>query len=116
MQCVTNLERLDFVPVLFDFEKPKARNYTETVTLLARMARFIIADLTSPRSLPQELQAIVPDLDNVPVQPVIRSSDQDYGMTPSKPRAVAKGRMSSTCLWELSQNSLTDGGFSSHDE
>jgi hypothetical protein len=36
------------------FDVPATRNITETVTLLARMARFIIADLTdqaaSPRS------------------------------------------------------------------
>jgi uncharacterized protein YjbI with pentapeptide repeats len=74
------LRHKDFVPVLFDFEIPRDRNFTETVTLLARMARFIIADLTDPKSLPQELQAIVPDLDGVPVQPLLRVSDQEYSM------------------------------------
>jgi len=29
------------------------RNLTETITLLARMARFIIADLTDPSSIPR---------------------------------------------------------------
>lgn len=74
------LRRRDFVPVLFDFEIPRHRNITETVTLLARMARFIIADLSNPRSLPQELQAIVPDLEAVPVQPLLRLSDREYAM------------------------------------
>ena len=64
------LRKRDYLPILFDFAVPARRNITETVTLLARMARFIIADLTDPSSIPQELQAIVPDL-AVPVHPIV---------------------------------------------
>jgi len=74
------LRRHDLVPVLFDFEIPRDRNITETVTLLAGMACFIIADLTKPKSLPQELKAIIPDLEAVPVQPILRLSDREYSM------------------------------------
>jgi hypothetical protein len=49
------------------------------VTTLARLARFIIADLTDPRSIPQELDAIVPRL-RVPVQPVIGSWQDPYAL------------------------------------
>ena len=45
---------------------------------LAHLARFIIADITDPRSIPQELQAIVPDL-AVPVQPIIARSAAAVG-------------------------------------
>ena len=44
--------------MLFDFDVPATRDITETVSLLARMARFIIADLTDPSSIPKELEAI----------------------------------------------------------
>jgi hypothetical protein len=39
------------------------------------MARFIIADLTDPSSIPQELQAIVPHV-AVPVQSLLEGSSR----------------------------------------
>lgn len=70
----------DYSPVLFDFDQPASRDVTETVTLLARMSRFIIADITEPRSIPQELAFVVPDLPSVPVQPLLEGSATEYGM------------------------------------
>ena len=68
------------MPILFDFDKPTTRDLTETVRTLAHLARFIIADLTLPRSIPQELQAIVPDL-AVPIQPILMTGvDNEYAM------------------------------------
>ena len=40
-------------------------------------ASFIVADLTDPRSVPQELQAIVPDVE-IAVQPIIEASHQPF--------------------------------------
>lgn len=73
------LRKRDYVPVLFDFDKPAARNITETVRTLAHLSRFIIADLTDPSSIPQELYAIIPTL-AVPVQPVIEQGNRAYSM------------------------------------
>lgn len=69
----------DYVPVLFDFDVPANRDITETVSLLARMARFIVADLTEPSSIAKELEAIVPNL-AVPVQPLLEGSTRPYAM------------------------------------
>ena len=68
-----------YLPILFDFEKPSSRSITETVRTLAHLARFIIADLTDPSSIPQELQAIIPTL-AVPVQPVLLEGKREYSM------------------------------------
>ena len=74
------LRTKNYSPVVFDFEKPASRNLTETIRILAGMARFVIADITDARSIPHELMAIVPDLPSVPVQPLLLSSQHEYGM------------------------------------
>jgi Pentapeptide repeats (8 copies) len=73
------LRKRDYLPILFDFDVPDTRDITETISLLARMARFIIADLTDPSSIPKELEAIVPHL-AVPVQPLLEGSTRPYAM------------------------------------
>ena len=73
------LRKHDYLPILFDFAVPATRDITETVSLLARMARFIIADLTDASSIPKELEAIVPGL-AVPVQPLLEGASRPYAM------------------------------------
>ena len=74
------LRNHNLTPVLFDFDPSMSRDVTETVSLLAHMARFIVADITDPRSIPQELQTIVPNLPSVPIRPIIHVSGSEYGM------------------------------------
>jgi uncharacterized protein YjbI with pentapeptide repeats len=68
-----------YAPILFDFSPSSRRNFTETVRTLAHLSRFIIADLTDPSSIPQELYAIVPTL-AVPVRPVLLEGEKEYAM------------------------------------
>jgi hypothetical protein len=70
----TKLRELGFLPIVFDFEKPTDKDITETIMTLAGMSRFIIADVTNPKSSPLELQATVPNY-QVPFVPIIQGEE-----------------------------------------
>jgi hypothetical protein len=71
------LRKRDYLPILFDFGKPASQDLTATVSTLAHLARFIIADLTDPSSIPHEL--VVPTTP-VPIQPIILSGNSEFAM------------------------------------
>lgn len=73
------LRELNFVPIMFDFEGAKTRDFTETVKTLVGMSRFIIADITMPKSSPLELQATVPDY-MIPFVPIIWEGEEPFSM------------------------------------
>lgn len=73
------LRERGYLPILLDFERPTDRDITATATLLARMARFIVADLTDPSSIPKELEAIAPSL-AIPIQPLIEGRMRPFAM------------------------------------
>jgi hypothetical protein len=74
------LRQHDYLPIMFDFQPSANQTPIETITTLARMARFVIADLTDARSVLQELEAIVPDLPSLAVRLMIKKSAHEYGM------------------------------------
>lgn len=76
----TECRKNGFIPMLFDFAKPRSRNLTESVKTLACLARCIIADITDARSVPQELYATIRELPSVPVQPLLLKGKPSYGM------------------------------------
>ena len=65
--------------MMFDFEKPTQRDFTETIKTLAGMSRFIIADITNPKLSPLELQATMPDY-MIPFVPIIHESEEPFSM------------------------------------
>ena len=73
------LRKRDWVPILFDFDKPTQRDFTETVLTLAGMARFVIADISNPKSSPLELQATVPNY-MIPFVPILQVGENPFAM------------------------------------
>jgi hypothetical protein len=73
------LRKRDFVPMVFNFDKPETKDFTETVRLLAGLSRFVIADITNPRSTRLELQATVPEY-MIPFVPIIEDGEEPFAM------------------------------------
>ena len=74
------LRKRDYVPIVFNFDKPETKDFTETVRLLAGLSRFVIADVTNPKSAPLELQATVPEI-MVPFLPIIEEGQEPFAMS-----------------------------------
>ncbi len=73
------LRESDYLPIMFDFEKAEERDFTETIKILAGMAKFVVADITNPSSAPLELQATIPDY-RIPFLPIIQSGEKPFAM------------------------------------
>ncbi|MCC7546274.1 MAG: pentapeptide repeat-containing protein [Burkholderiales bacterium] len=75
----SSLRGMGYVPILFDFDRPRQRTYTETVLTLAGLSSFAVADLSGP-SVGKELEAIVKAV-MLPVVPIIERSRSAASMT-----------------------------------
>ncbi|MBY5351300.1 pentapeptide repeat-containing protein [Rhizobium leguminosarum] len=73
------LRKRGYIPIIFNFDKPETKDFTETVRLLAGLSKFVIADITNPKSSPLELQAMVPET-MVPFQPIIKKGETPFAM------------------------------------
>jgi hypothetical protein len=73
------LRKRDFLPLVFNFDKLETKDFTETVRLLAGMSRFVIVDITNPRSAPLELQATVPEY-MIPFVPILERGEEPFAM------------------------------------
>jgi uncharacterized protein YjbI with pentapeptide repeats len=73
------LRKRGYLPIVFNFDKPETKDFTETVRLLAGLSRFVIADITNPKSTPLELQATVPEI-MIPFVPIIEEGEKPFAM------------------------------------
>ena len=73
------LREYDLLPIVFDFDRPTDKDFTETIKILAGLSLFVIADITNPKSSLLELQATVPDY-QTPLVPIIQEGEQPFAM------------------------------------
>jgi uncharacterized protein YjbI with pentapeptide repeats len=73
------LREYNLLPIVFDFDRPTDKDFTETIKTLAGLSLFVIADVTNPKSSPLELQATVPDY-QIPFVPIIQEGEQPFAM------------------------------------
>ena len=60
-----------YLPLFFDGEMTDGFDLTETLFLLARLARFILIDLTDAPNISRYLEQVAPKLFTVPIQPLL---------------------------------------------
>jgi uncharacterized protein YjbI with pentapeptide repeats len=72
------LREMKYLPIIFNFDRPEGKNYTETVKTLVGLSRFVIVDLSGP-SVPQELYSTVPHF-KIPFIPIIEDGKKQYSM------------------------------------
>jgi hypothetical protein len=73
------LRERGYLPIVFNFDKPETKDFTETVRLLTGLSKFVVADITNPKSAPLELQAAVPEI-MVPFRPIIEEGEKPFAM------------------------------------
>jgi uncharacterized protein YjbI with pentapeptide repeats len=76
------LQEFGYIGIIFDFPTPEQKDLIETVLLLAGMSKFVIVDMTSPRSTPLEMLAIASSF-GVPVVPIIERGQPPFSMLES---------------------------------
>lgn len=68
-------QETNYLPFIFDFEPPEGRDILDTVKTLALLSKFILVDLTHPRSASYELDQIVSTM--VPIQPLFQTPEKE---------------------------------------
>lgn len=75
------LRRQNYLPVMFDFQKPVSRTFIETVATLAHLSRFIIADFTAQGDVRREVQHIANALQSTPIVPILQEDEKAVPIT-----------------------------------
>lgn len=73
------LRKYDLLPIVFEFEHPTEKDFTDAIRTLASLSYFVIADMTNPKAAPLELPATLPDY-QVPFVPILQVGERPFAM------------------------------------
>ncbi|MGZ4885644.1 MAG: hypothetical protein ACXV5C_09985 [Halobacteriota archaeon] len=79
---MSELRQDDYIPIIFDFDKPDSTTFVTTISTIARMVRFVVADFTDPKMVPVEVQHIADTGAAVPILPIRMSTEKEEGEHP----------------------------------
>jgi hypothetical protein len=65
--------------MVFNFDKPETKDFTETVRLLCNLSHFVIVDITTLGRHRSKLQATVPDY-MVPFAPILQQGEEPFSV------------------------------------
>jgi uncharacterized protein YjbI with pentapeptide repeats len=72
------LRKKDYLPIMFDFDRPLDKTLTETVLTLAGLSKFVIAVMSDPNSVPWEVANI--KVFDIPIVPLIQEDQKVFPM------------------------------------
>jgi len=70
-----------YLPLLLDGKKPENITLGEWGLYSAIASKFIIADISEPKSIPDELKGIIPQCPSRPVVPIINKTGSQYALS-----------------------------------
>lgn len=70
------LSKQQYIPIIFDFQKPINKDFIESVLIIAQLSKFIIADFSDPKIILEEVPAIVRNTSTV-VLPILKIGEQE---------------------------------------
>jgi uncharacterized protein YjbI with pentapeptide repeats len=72
------LRKKNYLPIMFDFDRPLDKTLTETVLTLAGLSKFVIAVMSDPNSVPWEVANI--KVFDIPIVPLIQEDQKVFPM------------------------------------
>ncbi len=74
MRSVKLKNQHNLLPIMFEIDPLPSESTGKTLSTLAHITRFVIADLTEAKSVLQELTIILRALPALPIQPILHES------------------------------------------
>jgi len=84
----TELRKLGYVPVIFDFDAVAQQTLLQTVTTLAKLSRFIIVDISDAKCAQEEVTAILHEENTAPVILLWQYGTEAWGMATDMTDAI----------------------------
>ena len=70
------LATLNYVPIIFDFQKPSSKDFIEPILTIAQLARIVIADFSDPKIILEEVPIIARNTSTI-IVPILQNGQRE---------------------------------------